>query len=77
MDSDDVDEAKRISDKKLLDKECENLLSEIHRLEMNRRMQDDRVQNVQNLVSAKSERLYAVLLIIKELGIHKRQYRRQ
>jgi hypothetical protein len=77
MDSDDIDEATRISDKKLLDKECGNLLSEIQRLEMNRRMQDDRVQNVQNLVSAESERLYVVLPIIKELGIHKRQYRRQ
>jgi hypothetical protein len=36
MDSDDIDEATRISDKKLLDKECENLLSEIHRPEMKR-----------------------------------------
>jgi hypothetical protein len=64
MDSDDIDDATRVSDKKLLDKECENLLSEIHRLEMNRRMQDDRVQNVQNLVSSKSECLYSVFITI-------------
>jgi len=50
MESDDIDDATRASDKDLLDKECGNLLSEVHRLEMNRKTLDDRVQNVQNLV---------------------------
>ncbi|PBK90741.1 hypothetical protein ARMGADRAFT_1082467 [Armillaria gallica] len=34
----------------LLEKECRNLLSEIHRLEMSRRMQDQRLKNALNLV---------------------------
>ncbi|KAK0194621.1 hypothetical protein F5146DRAFT_925341 [Armillaria mellea] len=34
----------------LLEKECRNLLSEIDRLEMSRRMQDKRLKNVMNLV---------------------------
>ncbi|KAK0484497.1 hypothetical protein IW261DRAFT_1456929 [Armillaria novae-zelandiae] len=36
--------------RKLLEKECRNLLSEIDRLEMSRRMQDKRLKNVMNLV---------------------------
>ncbi|KAL0563537.1 hypothetical protein V5O48_018530, partial [Marasmius crinis-equi] len=36
--------------KTLLEKECHNLLSEIDRLEMGRRMQDKRLKNVMNLV---------------------------
>jgi hypothetical protein len=52
MDHDDIDDASRASDKELLNKECENLLSEVHRLELHRKTLDDRVQNVQNLVSA-------------------------
>lgn len=55
MDSDDIDDETRAHDKKVLRSECENLLSEIHRLELNRKTQDDRVQNVQNLVSTYSE----------------------
>src|SRR6202042_3783858 len=58
MESDGIDDATRTSDKDLLNKECGNLLSEVHRLEMNRKTLDDRVQNVQNLVSAKSELFY-------------------
>jgi hypothetical protein len=58
MESNDIDDATRTHDKKLLNSECENLLSEIHRLELNRKTQDDRVQNVQNLVSANSNILY-------------------
>jgi len=50
MDSDNIDDATRAADKELLDKECENILSEIHRLELHRKMLDDRVKNVQNLV---------------------------
>jgi len=50
MDADDIDDATRAHDKDLLVKECANLLSEIHRLELNRQTQDDRVKNVQNLV---------------------------
>lgn len=52
MDSDDIDDATRASDKALLGKECENLLSEISRLELQRSTLDSRVQNVQRLVSA-------------------------
>ncbi len=37
----------------LLEKECRNLLSEIHRLEMSRRMQDQRLKNALNLVSSR------------------------
>jgi hypothetical protein len=51
MDSEDIDDATRVADKDLLHKECGNLLSEIHRLEMQRQTLDDRVQNVQKLVS--------------------------
>jgi len=50
MDANNIDDKTRASDKKLLSKECGNLLSEIERLEVNRRTLDDRVQNVQNLV---------------------------
>jgi len=53
MDSEDTDDATRAFNKELLDKECGNLLSEIHRLEMNRITLGDRVQNLQNLVSAR------------------------
>jgi hypothetical protein len=63
MDSDDIDDATRTSDKALLKTECENLLSEIHRLELSRKTQDDRVQNVQNLVSAFSKCLYSYIVI--------------
>jgi archaellum component FlaC len=35
----------------LMDKECSNLINEIKRLEMGRRMQDKRLKNVMNLVS--------------------------
>lgn len=58
MDADDINEATRSSDKELLRKECANLLSEIHRLEVNRKTLDDRVQNVQNLVSEESLLFY-------------------
>jgi hypothetical protein len=50
MDADDIGKKTRDSDKELLKKECGNLLSEIQRLEVNRKTLDDRVQNVQNLV---------------------------
>lgn len=50
MDSDEIGQERRESDKILLEKECGNLLSEIQRLEVNRKTLDDRVQNVQNLV---------------------------
>jgi len=52
MDCDSIDDETRDFDKALLDKECGNLLSEIERLEMNRKMQDERVQNVMHLVFA-------------------------
>lgn len=52
MDSDSITNAERLSDKKLLAQECGHLLTEIERLQMNRQMQDDRVQNVTHLVIA-------------------------
>jgi len=52
MDHDSVTKTQRKLDKKLLVQECGNLLLEIERLEMNRRLQDDRVQNVKLLVYA-------------------------
>lgn len=50
MDSDLISEAERRESAKLLKRECENLLSEIDRLEMGRDMQDKRLKNVMNLV---------------------------
>ena len=50
MDSEDVTEAERINSRKLLEKECNNLLVEIERLEQARSMQDKRLKNVMNLV---------------------------
>jgi len=52
MDCDTISDTTRASDKALLIKESDNLLSEIHRLEMSRKMLDDRVQNVMHLVFA-------------------------
>jgi hypothetical protein len=60
MDSD----ANRESDKTLLKTECENLLSEIHRLQRQRKTLDDRVQNVQKLVSANFRASLIVLSIM-------------
>ena len=51
MDSDNITDAMREADKKLLEKECGNLLSEVKRLELQRGTLDERVQNVQRLVS--------------------------
>jgi hypothetical protein len=51
MDADSIDDETRARDKDLLEKECGNLLAEIDRLEMNRIMQDKRLQNVMHLVS--------------------------
>ena len=51
MDADDIDPEIRASDKTLLDRECNNLLSEVARLEQSRATLDFRVQNVQRLVS--------------------------
>jgi len=51
MDSGDIDDATRATDKDLLKTECGNLLLEINRLHLNRSALDDQVQNVQNLVS--------------------------
>ncbi|KDQ11807.1 hypothetical protein BOTBODRAFT_46216 [Botryobasidium botryosum FD-172 SS1] len=50
MDCTSIDEETRNSDRTLLNKECGSLLSEIERLEMNRKMQDARLQNVMDLV---------------------------
>jgi len=76
MDSDDIDDETRAADKELLNNECGNLLSEIHRLELNRKMLDDRVQNVQNLVSVNSVRHTLYLCCrLQRLGIYKREYR--
>jgi len=52
LDSDSITDAERKRDKDLLTRECEHLLTEIERLQMNREMQDDRVQNVKHLVYA-------------------------
>ncbi|KAJ7704297.1 hypothetical protein B0H17DRAFT_1039206 [Mycena rosella] len=43
-------EEERMFSRNLLERECKNLLNEIHRLEMGRRMQDKRLKNVMNLV---------------------------
>ncbi|KAJ7130139.1 hypothetical protein C8R44DRAFT_61600 [Mycena epipterygia] len=43
-------ESERLLSRHLLEKECKNLLNEINRLEMSRRMQDKRLKNVMNLV---------------------------
>ncbi|KAK1225976.1 hypothetical protein PQX77_011044 [Marasmius sp. AFHP31] len=47
---DSESEELRTFSKKLLEKECDTLLSEIGRLEMGRNMQDKRLKNVMNLV---------------------------
>jgi len=50
MDEDRITDEQRRLDKKLLAEEYGHLLTEIERLQMNRQMQDDRVQNVKHLV---------------------------
>lgn len=47
---DSVSEEIREHSKSVMTRECANLLSEIERLEMGRRMQDKRLKNVMNLV---------------------------
>ncbi|KAK7039234.1 hypothetical protein VNI00_010139 [Paramarasmius palmivorus] len=47
---DSLSELDRAFSRKLLEKECNHLLSEIDRLEMSRMMQDKRLKNVMNLV---------------------------
>lgn len=78
MEHDSVAKEQRRLDKELLDRECGHLLLEIERLEMNRQLQDDRVQNVKHLV------IYIHLLVscgysltATNLGICHGQYRRQ
>jgi hypothetical protein len=51
MDADDVTEEMRTQCRKLLEEECDHLISEIDRLEMSRKMQDLRLTNVMELVS--------------------------
>jgi hypothetical protein len=51
MDADSISKDIRARDKKLLYKECDNLIAEIDRLEGNRIMQDKRLKNVMHLVS--------------------------
>ena len=58
MDSEDIDDATCDSDKELLNSECGNLLSEIHRLELSRDGVDDRVHNLQNLVGSDCEHFH-------------------
>ena len=79
MDDDSITDADREFNKKLLDEECGHLLTEIERLQMNRQMQDDRVQNVKHLVIAKlaSARSLAEYLTGNNSGICDGQYRRQ
>jgi hypothetical protein len=50
MDSDTFTEYDRLYSRKLLEKECNNLMIEIDRLEAMRSMQDKRLKNVMNLV---------------------------
>jgi hypothetical protein len=50
MNHESIPRAQREIDEKLLKQECGHLLTEIERLQMNRQMQDDRVQNVKHLV---------------------------
>jgi len=49
MDGCEADERER--NRELLERECNNLLSETRRLDMSRKRQDMRVKNVMNLVS--------------------------
>lgn len=48
---DAADEEETEASRALLKRECDNLLSEIARLEMSRGMQNKRLKNVMNLVS--------------------------
>ncbi|KAL0946131.1 hypothetical protein HGRIS_012396 [Hohenbuehelia grisea] len=50
MDADDVTEEERERSGDLLKRECGNLLSELERLKKGRKMQDQRLKNVMNLV---------------------------
>ena len=50
MDSEDITDGQRASDRDLLMSESANLLSEVERLEVSRNMLDYRVQNVTHLV---------------------------
>lgn len=57
----------------LMGRECENLLSEINRLEMSLRMQDRRMKNVMHLVSA-FHYAPSQLTYILFIGIQQGQY---
>ncbi|KAK7441985.1 hypothetical protein VKT23_016263 [Stygiomarasmius scandens] len=50
MDAKSIGDKDRIYSRKLLEKECNNLLTEIERLEQARDMQDKRLKNVMHLV---------------------------
>lgn len=45
-----VSEEKRKESAELLERECDNLMNEIARLDLSRKMQDKRLLNVMNLV---------------------------
>jgi hypothetical protein len=77
MHDDSITDAERELDKKLLDEECGHLLTEIERLQMNRQMQDDRVQNVTHLVTINLGRVRARISDLDNPGICNGQYRRQ
>jgi len=51
MDSVDIPPQVKLDSAKLLEKECNYLLSEIERLDMQLHLQDSRLKNVMNLVS--------------------------
>jgi hypothetical protein len=56
MDSDSFVNDEKTKDRRLLEQESHNLLSEIKRLEMSRTMQDKRLKNVMNLVGLRITR---------------------
>lgn len=55
---DTYDEATKEISQKLLQRECNNLLTEIGRLELSRDMQEKRLQNVMDLVKGPSDPQY-------------------
>jgi len=73
---DALDEKERKSSKKLLDRECDNLLNEIKRLDSELSVQERRLKNVMALVSYitfSAPNVFSILVI----GIQQRQYQRQ
>jgi hypothetical protein len=76
MESDRIDDTERENSRMLLTKECNNLLSAIKRLEMNRGMLDKRSKNAMDLVSVTWILLECTGFTTRE-GVCEYQHRRQ